>query len=99
MARQMIDYCSHELFRIFQRVAEYEAQQRGAQWRELEPLDRTAHTVGVLGLGELGGRSRPGSRPPATGCWGTPARPGASTASNACTATRDCGHSCRARTC
>ena len=56
MARQMIDYCAHELFRIFQRVAEYEAQQRGAQWREIEPLDRTAHTVGVLGLGELGGR-------------------------------------------
>lgn len=56
MARQMIDYCLHAVLRIVLRADAYEAQQRDACWRELAPVARTDLTVGVLGIGALGGQ-------------------------------------------
>lgn len=54
MARQMAEYCCHEVFRRHRRYGEYEAQQRDAVWRELEPPPDAPFRVGVLGLGALG---------------------------------------------
>jgi glyoxylate/hydroxypyruvate reductase len=54
MARQMAEYCCHEVFRVYRRWDEYEAQQRACVWRELEPVPADEFAVGVLGLGALG---------------------------------------------
>ncbi len=54
MARQMAEYCCHEVFRRYRRYGEYEAQQRDALWRGLDPPSDAPFRVGVLGLGALG---------------------------------------------
>lgn len=54
MGRQMAEYCCHEIIRHYRRVAEYEAQQRAGEWKELKARPRDGFGVGVLGLGVLG---------------------------------------------
>jgi glyoxylate/hydroxypyruvate reductase A len=55
MARQMAEFCAHEVYRLYHRRAEYEAQQREGLWRELPSPRRRDFAIGVLGLGVLGG--------------------------------------------
>lgn len=54
MARQMAEYCCHEVFRYYRRYGAYEAQQHEQRWQERDPPPGEACAVGVLGLGTLG---------------------------------------------
>lgn len=54
MARQMAEYCSYEVIRLYRHRARYAAQQRAGTWRELATSPREDFGVGVLGLGVLG---------------------------------------------
>ncbi len=54
MARQMAEYCSYEVIRIYHQRERYEQQQRDHAWHELEPPPRAEFGVGVMGLGVLG---------------------------------------------
>jgi glyoxylate/hydroxypyruvate reductase A len=54
MAEQMADYVAHAVLRYFRRFDEYEQQARQGIWRPLAPRDKSAFSVGVLGVGKLG---------------------------------------------
>ena len=54
MARQMAEYCCHEVFRYYRRYGAYETQQREQRWQERDPAPGEPCPVGVLGLGTLG---------------------------------------------
>ncbi|MDR1708605.1 MAG: glyoxylate/hydroxypyruvate reductase A [Candidatus Accumulibacter sp.] len=56
MARQMTEYCLCGLLRWQRRLDEYAEQQRARVWRALEAAPAGEVRLGVLGLGELGGR-------------------------------------------
>ena len=56
MAVQMAEYVCHAVSRHFREFALYEAQARNGQWLQRAPRSRAAFTVGILGLGVLGGR-------------------------------------------
>ena len=56
MALQMAEYVAHAVLRYFRRFDEYEQQARRGVWAALPPPDRTAFTIGVLGMGVLGRR-------------------------------------------
>lgn len=56
MAVQMAEYVSYALLRHFRRFDVYEAQRRAGIWQPLAPHDKQNFTVGILGLGVLGGR-------------------------------------------
>ncbi|WP_244814648.1 glyoxylate/hydroxypyruvate reductase A [Caballeronia sp. Lep1P3] len=55
MARQMVEYASYAVLRYMRRLDEYEALQREGRWEKLTQHARRDFTVGVLGLGVLGG--------------------------------------------
>ncbi|CCD40875.1 D-3-phosphoglycerate dehydrogenase [Candidatus Paraburkholderia kirkii UZHbot1] len=54
MAQQMVEYASYCVLRYMRRFDDYEALQREGRWEKL-PQHARAFTVGVLGLGVLGG--------------------------------------------
>jgi glyoxylate/hydroxypyruvate reductase len=54
MARQMIDYCRHEVLHVAGRRDAYQAQQAQGRWQELEALAPADLPIGVVGLGVLG---------------------------------------------
>jgi glyoxylate/hydroxypyruvate reductase A len=56
MSQQMVEYAIYTVLRYLRRMDEYDALQRGHQWKKLEPHARSAFTVGVLGMGVLGAR-------------------------------------------
>ncbi|HYD81305.1 MAG TPA: glyoxylate/hydroxypyruvate reductase A [Paucimonas sp.] len=56
MAIQMAEYATYAVLRHFRRFDEYEALARAGRWQPLEPYDKGAFTVGILGLGVLGTR-------------------------------------------
>ncbi len=56
MAVQMAEYVSYALLRHFRRFDAYEAQRRAGVWQPLAPRRKQDFTVGILGLGVLGGR-------------------------------------------
>ncbi|WP_250491669.1 glyoxylate/hydroxypyruvate reductase A [Caballeronia sp. GAWG1-1] len=55
MAQQMVEYSTYAVLRYLRRFDEYEALQREGRWRKLTQHARASFTVGVLGLGVLGG--------------------------------------------
>ncbi|HJV00332.1 MAG TPA: glyoxylate/hydroxypyruvate reductase A [Burkholderiaceae bacterium] len=56
MAAQMAEYVVHAVLRYFRRFDEYEAQARAGTWAPLPQYHREDFTVGVLGMGALGGQ-------------------------------------------
>ena len=76
MGVQMAEYVSHAVLRYFRRFDEYAMQQAAGQWRFLKPHDKRSFTVGILGLGILGSRSRAGfAQCGCPGCPGPGCRP------------------------
>ena len=55
MAQQMVEYAKYCVLRYLRRFDEYEAEQREKRWTKLPQHTRSTFTVGVLGLGVLGG--------------------------------------------
>ncbi|MBA5604774.1 glyoxylate/hydroxypyruvate reductase A [Duganella sp. FT3S] len=56
MAAQMAEYVVHAVLRYFRRFDQYEAQARAGTWAPLPQHHREDFTVGVLGMGALGGQ-------------------------------------------
>lgn len=56
MAVQMAEYACHALVRHFREFDVYEAQQRAGRWQSRPLRERSAFTVGVMGLGVVGTR-------------------------------------------
>lgn len=56
MAMQTAEYVTHAVLRYYRRFDEMDAQQREKMWRRLPAHDKTEFGVGILGLGQLGGR-------------------------------------------
>ncbi|WP_414718822.1 2-hydroxyacid dehydrogenase [Undibacterium sp.] len=56
MGIQMAEYVSHAVLRYFRRLDSYQMQRDRQQWRFLKPYDKAEFSVGILGLGVLGGR-------------------------------------------
>jgi glyoxylate/hydroxypyruvate reductase A len=56
MAVQMAEYVTHAVLRYFRRFDEYERQARRGIWAPLPQHDKQDFTIGVLGMGALGGR-------------------------------------------
>ena len=56
MAVQMAEYICHAVVRHFREFAAYEGQAQQGQWLQRSPRVRADFTVGILGLGVLGGR-------------------------------------------
>jgi glyoxylate/hydroxypyruvate reductase len=54
MARQMIDYCRHEVLHVAGRHGEYRALQAQGRWHELDAIAPSELPIGVVGLGVLG---------------------------------------------
>lgn len=57
MARQMAEYVTFAALWHHRRMAEYDRQQREGVWRQLGLADTACTTVGVMGLGVLGGEA------------------------------------------
>lgn len=55
MAGQMVEYALYVALREFRRMPEYEAAQADGRWAPRHARQRSGFTVGVLGLGVLGG--------------------------------------------
>ena len=55
MAQQMVEYATYCVLRYLRRFDEYDALQRAGRWEKLPQHARESFTVGVLGLGVLGG--------------------------------------------
>jgi glyoxylate/hydroxypyruvate reductase A len=55
MAEQMVEYALYVALREFRRMPEYEAAQAAGRWAPRHARQRSGFTVGVLGLGVLGG--------------------------------------------
>lgn len=56
MGIQMAEYVSHAVLHYFRRLDSYRLQRDSRQWRFLKPYDKSAFSVGILGMGVLGGR-------------------------------------------
>jgi glyoxylate/hydroxypyruvate reductase A len=56
MGVQMAEFVTHAVLRHFRRFDEYEAQARAGLWAPLPARDKREFTIGVLGMGVLGGR-------------------------------------------
>lgn len=56
MAMQMAEYVSYAVLRYYRRFDEMEAQQREQIWQRLASHDKSEFGIGILGLGQLGGR-------------------------------------------
>ena len=63
MGIQMAEYVTYAVLRHFRRFDEYETQARSGLWAPLPPRDKQAFTIGVLGMGQLGGRVLEALRP------------------------------------
>lgn len=55
LKEQIRDYVESSLYRILRRCDEYLELQRSVRWEKLEHTTRDQWSVGILGLGELGG--------------------------------------------
>ncbi|MES2102859.1 MAG: glyoxylate/hydroxypyruvate reductase A [Pseudomonadota bacterium] len=55
MGQQMAEYVSHAVLRYFRRLDSYDAQRSRQQWHFLKPYDKAGFSVGILGMGVLGG--------------------------------------------
>ncbi|BAO85139.1 2-hydroxyacid dehydrogenase [Caballeronia cordobensis] len=55
MAQQMVEYATYCVLRYLRRFDEYDALKREGRWQKLPQHARESFTVGVLGLGVLGG--------------------------------------------
>ena len=55
MGLQMAEYVSHAVLRYFRRLDSYDVQRSRQQWRFLKPYDKADFSVGILGMGVLGG--------------------------------------------
>ena len=55
LAPQMTEYALYGVLHFHRDMADYAQQQRLAQWRQLPAVPASQRTVGVLGLGVLGG--------------------------------------------
>lgn len=56
MGIQMAEYVSHAVLRYFRRLDSYDILRSQKQWRFLKPFDKSEFSVGILGMGVLGGR-------------------------------------------
>ena len=56
MAIQMAEYVTHAVLRYYRRFDEYEAQARAGQWAPLPQHNKEDFSIGLLGMGALGGR-------------------------------------------
>lgn len=56
MAVQMAEYVTHAVLRYYRRFDEYEAQARAGQWLPLPQHNKEDFSIGLLGMGALGGR-------------------------------------------
>lgn len=56
MAMQMAEYVSYAVLRYYRRFDEMDAQQRARIWQRLAAHDKSEFGIGILGLGQLGGR-------------------------------------------
>jgi glyoxylate/hydroxypyruvate reductase A len=56
MAVQMAEYVAHAVLRYFRRFDDYEKQARRGIWAPLPQHDKHDFSIGVLGMGMLGGR-------------------------------------------
>jgi len=55
MAGQMADYASYAVLRWYRDMDRYAEQAARGEWKQLKPRRKIDFTVGVLGLGEMGG--------------------------------------------
>jgi glyoxylate/hydroxypyruvate reductase A len=55
MGMQMAEYVTHAVLRYLRRFDEYQTQAGRGQWQPLAPHDKEDFSVGVLGIGVLGG--------------------------------------------
>ena len=55
LAAQMSEYALYGVLHFHRGMQQYAEQQRSAQWRQLPAVPATHRTVGVMGLGVLGG--------------------------------------------
>ena len=55
LASQMSEYALYGVLHFHRQMHRYAVFQREAQWRALEPVDAARRSVGVMGLGVLGG--------------------------------------------
>ncbi|GAA3947431.1 glyoxylate/hydroxypyruvate reductase A [Allohahella marinimesophila] len=56
MAVQMAEYVAHQIIDITRNMGLYREQQGRNTWKAHRPIERAAWPVGVMGLGEIGGR-------------------------------------------
>ena len=56
MAIQMAEYVTHAVLRYYRRFDEYEARARAGQWAPLPQHNKEDFSIGLLGMGALGGR-------------------------------------------
>ncbi len=56
MAQQMLEYALYGVLHAQRRMGEYQHQQSAAQWRPLPARLASQTRIGVLGLGEIGGK-------------------------------------------
>lgn len=56
MAVQMAEYVAHQIIDITRDMALYRNQQARGLWQPQRPIKRTAWPVGIMGLGQIGGR-------------------------------------------
>jgi len=63
MGAQMADYVTHAVLRYFRRFDEYDRQLKLGVWKPLPAREKSAFTVGVLGMGQLGTRVVDALRP------------------------------------
>jgi glyoxylate/hydroxypyruvate reductase A len=54
LTRQMVEYVTLAVLHHHRRMAEYQAFQARAEWRQLPPLETRHRRVGVMGLGVIG---------------------------------------------
>jgi glyoxylate/hydroxypyruvate reductase A len=54
MGTEMAEYVNHAVVRHFRRMNDYARQRASGIWEPLPPRARTAHRIGVMGLGALG---------------------------------------------
>jgi len=57
LGRQMAEYAAWGVLHFHRRMHEYALRQREARWEPLPPLPADTFTVGVMGLGVLGGEA------------------------------------------
>lgn len=56
MAQQMLEYVLYGVLHVQRRLGQYRRQQQAMQWQALQAGSASQTRIGVLGLGEIGGR-------------------------------------------